>query len=252
MSRGWEWGPPGLETPTKVPGAKARYILATFCLLAIFGVPWCQRTFGDVDPFTGNRACPVIPSEARSWSVVGDMREGGEAANLQKWIARNPRKINNQYGAFCETLLHVAAQWGREDLAELLVAGGANVEALNEIDERPLHVAARYGRPTVAQLLLSRGADVGAGGRRANTPLHAASCGLGTQSNIAGRLHVAKLLLAAGADVNARERGSGFTPLRCATNYESRSTAMAELLFRHGADPTGADEPQIPASPSGR
>jgi len=216
--------------------------------VVVFGVPWCQNTFGYVDLDTGNRGCPVIPSEVRSWSVVGDMREPGEAANLQKWIARHPRQINKQYGAFCETLLHVAAKWGREDLADLLTAGGADVEAQNEIDERPLHVAAQHGRPTVVKLLVARGADVGASSWRVHTPLHAASCGLGGQENIAGRLEVAKLLLAAGADVNARERGSGFTPLRCATSYESRNAAMAELLLAHGADPRGADEPPIPGS----
>jgi ankyrin repeat protein len=249
MSRSWEWGPPGLETPTKVPGAKGPFIAAAFCLAVVFGVPWCQNTFGYVDLYTGNRGCPVIPSEVRSWSVVGDMREPGEAANLQKWIARHPRQINKQYGAFCETLLHVAAHWGREDLADLLIAAGADVEARNEIDERPLHVAAQYGRPTVVELLLARGADVGASGWRVHTPLHAASCGLGGQSTIGARLEIAKLLLAAGADVNARERGSGFTPLRCATSYESRNAAMADLLLAHGADLRGADEPPIPGSP---
>ena len=190
----------------------------------------------------------LIPSEVRSWSVVGDMRQPGEAANLEKWIARHPRQINKQYGAFCETLLHVAAKWGREDLADLLIAAGADVEARNEIDERPLHVAARYGRPTVVSLLLARGTNVGASGWRVHTPLHAASCGLGGQSNIEARLGIAKRLIAAGADVNARERGSGFTPLRCATSYESRNAAMAELLLAHGADPRGAEEPPIPGS----
>ena len=222
MSRSSEWGPPGLEIPTRVPRAKGPFVAAVFCLAIVFGVPWCQDNFGYIDLDTGNRGCPVIPSEVRSWSVVGDMREPGEAANLQKWIARHPRQINKQYGAFCETLLHVAAKWGREDLADLLIAAGADVEARNEIDQRPLHIAARYGRPTVVKLLLARGADVGASGWRVHTPLHAASCGLGSQSNIGSRVEVATLLLAAGADVNARERGSGFTPLRCATSYESR------------------------------
>jgi ankyrin repeat protein len=249
MSRSWEWGPPGLETPAKVPVAKSPFLAVAFCLAVIFGVPWCRNTFGYVDMYTGNRGCPVIPSEVRSWSVVGDMREPGEAANLQKWIARHPRQINKQFDAFCETLLHVAARWGREDLAKLLIAAGADVEARNEIDERPLHVAAKYGRPTVVKLLLTRGADVGASGWRVHTPLHAASCGLGGQSTIGARLEIAKLLLAAGADVNGREHGSGFTALRCATTYESRNAAMAELLLAHGADPRGADERPIPGSP---
>ena len=249
MTSSREWGPPGLETPTKVPRAKAPFIAAAFCLLVVFGVPWCQNTFGSVDLFTGNRACPVIPSEVRSWSILGDMRKPGEAEALQKWIARNPRKINKQYAAFCETLLHMAARWGREDLAELLINGAANLESTNELDERPLHVAARYGRPTVVKLLLARGAEVGATGPRASTPLHAAACGLGGQEEIDARIEAAKLLLAAGANVNAREYGSGFTPLRCATHNLGRNKAMADLLFAHGADPRGAEEPPIPGSP---
>src|SRR5687768_5642072 len=82
------------------------------------------------------------------------MLEPGEAASLQKWIARHPRQINQQYGAFCATLLHVAAQWGREDIVDMLIAAGADVEASNKLDERPLNVAAQYGRPTVVKRLL--------------------------------------------------------------------------------------------------
>ena len=231
-----------------VAGAKRSLIAAAFCLAVVFGVPWCQNTFGSVDLYTGNRACAVIPSPVRSWSVGGDRREPGQADSLQKWIARHPRQINKQYGAFCDTLLHVAAKWGRDDLADLLIAAGADVEARNELDQRPLHVAAQYGRPTVVKLLIARGADAGASSWRAHTPLHAASCGLGDQSTIEARIEIAKMLLAAGADVNARERGSGFTPLRCATSYESRNAGMAGLLLAHGADPRGDDEPPIPGS----
>ena len=245
MSRSWQWGPPGLETPKEVPGATGPYIAAAFCLVVVFGVPWCQNTFGSIDLDTGNRACPVIPSEIRSWSVGGDRREPGEAAALQKWVAGHPRQINKQYGAFCDTLLHVAAKWGREDLAEILVAAGANLEARNELDEPPLHVAAKNGRPTVVKLLVKQGADIEGRGPTGKTPLHAAACGLGGQSDGAARLEVASLLIGAGADVNARERYNGFTPLRCATHYESRDAGMADLLYAHGADPKGAEEPPV-------
>jgi len=248
MSPGWEWGPPGLETPTKRPIRKGPLIGVAFCLVIVFGVPWCQNTFGSRDLFTGNRSCPVIPSEVRSWSVLGDRRNDGETDTLQKWIARHPHQINKQYGAFCDTLLHVAAKWGREDLADLLIAGGADLEALNEIDERPLHVAAKHGRHTVVKLLLSKGADVSGRGGNGDTPLHAAACGLGGQSNSEGRLEVARLLLEAGANVNAKS-SSGFTALRCATHYESRNEAMHRLLASHGADPRGAEEPPIPGNP---
>jgi ankyrin repeat protein len=52
-----------------------------------------------------------------------------------------------------------AAEHGRQDLVEMLVTYGVNVnEAKNE--ERALHVAAKYGKDKVVKILLERGADV--------------------------------------------------------------------------------------------
>ena len=235
-----DWGPPGLETPTSHAGL-VRLAAAAVGLAVALGIPWCQENVGSIDMMTGNRACGGAPSEIRVWSGNHHTRRPGEAANLQKWIQQNPGRINRQYGAFCETPLHSAARFGREDLADLLIAAGANVEARNELDERPLHASATYGHPTVAKLLLARGADVNARGPGEKTALHAAACGVGLPSDVEGRIEVAKLLLAAGADVNVRESGSGFMPLRCATSWESRNTAMADLLLSHGADPRGAE-----------
>ena len=240
-----DWGPPGLDTTA--PRVNKRMVGAVaFCLVISIGVPWCTKNVGYVDYFTWHRSCGDPPSEIRIWISPYHTRTAEEANALRKWTARHPGRINSQYDAFCNTPLHLAARVGREDLAEVLLAAGADVEARNKIDERPLHVAATYGRPTVAKLLLARGADVSARVRGRKTPLHAAACGLGTLSDIDERIEVAKLLLAAGADVNAREPGNGFTPLRCAVSYESRSTAMAELLFAHGADSRGAEEPPPP------
>jgi hypothetical protein len=201
--------------------------------MVVIGVPWCQARFGSFDPLTGNRTCGDAPSEIRVWSFNNHTRTTEETVNLQKWITRNPRRINAQYGAFCETALHLAARFGREDLADALIGAGADVEALSKRDERPLHKSAAYGHPNVVRLLLARRADVNAGDRMGETPLHAAANGLGNQSNIAARIEVAKLLLSAGANVNAQAR-NGFTPLRSATTSDSRN-AMAALLRSHGA-----------------
>ena len=247
-----DWGPPGFETPTSDSGSRRIVVVAAFSLVVMIGVPWCHENIGSVDLLTGNRTCGAAPSEIRVWAFEHHTRRPEEAENLQKWIGRNPRRINRQYGAFCNTPLHLAARFGREDLAGLLIAAGADVEARNELDERPLHTSATYGRPAVVQLLLARGAGVDARGPGGKTPLHAAASGLSDQSNIGARMKVARLLLAAGADVNARQPGSGFTPLRYATSYESRNSQMAELLFAHGADPRGAQEPPSPAASRAR
>jgi len=236
-----DWGPRGLET-TPPPVNKRLLVMTAFSLVTVIGVPWCTENVGSIDLMTGNRSCPAAPAEITMWAGNYHTRRVEEVVALQKWIARHPGRINKQYGAFCDTPLHLAAKFGREDLAEPLIAAGADLEARNELNVRPLHVAATHGEPAVAKLLLTRGADINARGPSGKTPLHDAACGLGTQSRIQGRIEVARLLLAAGADVNARQPGSGFTPLRYAMAYESRNTNMAALLFAYGADASGAEE----------
>jgi hypothetical protein len=236
-----DWGPPGLET-TSPPVNKVWLTLVAVCLVAVIGVPWCQENVGYIDLMSGDRGCGAAPPEIRIWAFHHHTRSAEELVNLQRWTARHRGRVNNRYGAFCDTPLHFAARFGREDLADTLIAAGADVEAQNELHERPLHLSATYGQPAVVKRLLAGGADVEARGPAGKTPLHAAALGLGGQSNIDGRIEVARLLLAAGASVNARQPGSGFTPLRYATSFESRNTAMADLLFAHGAEPPDAAE----------
>jgi len=217
----------------------ARVAAIVICLAIALGIPWCYEHVGSINPLRGTRACGVAPAEIRAWSRNYQSRRPEEAVDLRNWMTSHPDRIDKRYGAFCDTPLHLAARFGREDLADLLIAGGANVEALNEHDERPLHVAAAHGRPAVAKLLLARGADVNAPGPAGKTPLHAAAFGVGVPSDVDARTDVAKLLLAAGADVNARQPGNGFTPLRYAKS--AGTTVMVDLLLAHGADPRGAE-----------
>jgi ankyrin repeat protein len=201
------------------------------------GVPFCQTIVSDMH---ANRGCGAPPIEIRLWAWAYDNRGPEGALNLRLWIARHPRRINRQYGESCDTPLHYTARFGREDLAELLIAAGADVEARNQRDERPLHISATHGHPTVVKQLLARRADVNARGPDGKTPLHAAALGLGGQSNVNARLEVTKLLLAAGADANARD-DRGFTPLRYAMALEGVNTPIADLLLAHGGDPRGAE-----------
>jgi ankyrin repeat protein len=95
-----------------------------------------------------------------------------------------------------------------------------------------LHLAAFFGRREMAALLIDRGAPIDARSRqtrfaRENTPLHAAAANRQTA--------VAELLIERGADVNARD-GSGFTPLGLAAN--SRNDLLISALLEHGASIT--------------
>jgi ankyrin repeat protein len=93
----------------------------------------------------------------------------------------------------------------------------------------PLHLASFFGRKEVASVLLAHGADVNARSRstrfaKENTPLHAAAANK--------QIALAELLLAHGADVNARD-GSGYTPLALAAN--GKNDLLVVILLEKGA-----------------
>ncbi|MDA9981638.1 ankyrin repeat domain-containing protein [Gammaproteobacteria bacterium] len=166
------------------------------------------------------------------------------------------------------TALHRAANTGQTDVAELLIANGADVDAKTAgFLYTPLFWAVRRGHRAMAELLINMGANVNATDARASTPLHFAAM----QGDIgivrlllensavvyvktlsgdypgetplhttafAGHEEIAELLLAHGADVNATDQYI-YTPLR--RTVDQGHLTLAELLIEHGADITTTD-----------
>ena len=77
------------------------------------------------------------------------------------------------------TALVHAAQYGHKEIADLLIANGANVNAKNESSFTPLHGAAMLGYMEITELLITNGADVNAklesGEGKGDTPLDMAT-----------------------------------------------------------------------------
>lgn len=73
--------------------------------------------------------------------------------------------------------LHLAAWFGQVGAAELLLARGADVEAVadNGTGLRPLHSAAAGGHTVIVHLLLDRGADIEAAQAGGVRPIHSAA-----------------------------------------------------------------------------
>ena len=88
--------------------------------------------------------------------------------------------------------MHKAALSGLKNVAELLLAHKADVNARDSDGKSPLHLAAEAGYKDVVELLLTNGADVNAKDNSSMTPLHFAAQ--------AGHQGVAELLLAQKAD----------------------------------------------------
>jgi hypothetical protein len=211
----------------------AQIVAVIVAFIAVIGMQWCFESVGTYDLMTGNRSCGKPPRVVAVWNYRNHARRSDERANLEAWATRNPSSMQSWYTAFCRTPLHLAAEFGREDLAPVLIAAGADVNARDKRDERPLHLAAEYGNVAVARVLLDRGADVNARGRMDRRPLHAAADGLSGTQNVDGRLRVAQLLIGRGANVNAKVRGGGFTPEWYAERNGSQ--AIAELLRASGS-----------------
>lgn len=142
------------------------------------------------------------------------------------------------------TALHLAAQYGNENAARVLLEHGANVHARtvppkDDLIGRkfaggrtPLHWAAVEGHDAVVELLLDHHADPGAKNTTYRTPLQ--------EAIMHGNELVARILIKRGAPIDDQD-DEAWTPLHQASyavgrlNAQTGQAAIAELLLDSGA-----------------
>lgn len=122
-----------------------------------------------------------------------------------------------------ETLLHSVAYAGHTHIAELLLAYGAEVNAIDQYRFTPLRRTVEQGHLAMTELLINKGADIVTRDSNGLTLLHVVAR--------TDYVDIARLLITGGVDVNAMDR-SGFTPLDYAQGGE---TKMVETLEQVGA-----------------
>jgi ankyrin repeat protein len=100
----------------------------------------------------------------------------GNEERLRDLLAHDP-SLAASYSADGWTPLHLAAYFGNRGAAEVLIAAGArpNARSRNVMQNAPLHAAAAGKSLEVARLLLANGADVNAMQEGGWTALHAAA-----------------------------------------------------------------------------
>lgn len=123
------------------------------------------------------------------------------------------------------TPLMYAAYIGHDNIANLLLEAGVNVNATTGKGLTPLMLAASCGNESIAYFLLQQGAELELKDLRGWTALlHCTST---------GHQQMVKFLLDNHANVNVREPGSGFTPLMEAA--ASGHEIIVQYLLDHGA-----------------
>ncbi len=130
-----------------------------------------------------------------------------------------------------------ALQWAayRDDLelADLLIAAGANPKIPNREGATAMQLASQRGSAAMLEKLINAGASVNEREGNGETPLMLAARN--------GNLEALSLLLKRGADVNAKESLRGTTALMWAV--EQKHTDAVKLLIEHGANVSVASSP---------
>ncbi len=150
-----------------------------------------------------------------------------ESQEILELLIANGADVNakNEYRW---TPLHNAALEANKEIVELLIANGADVNAKTNYGETPLHKALYEKRKEIIELLIAKGADVNAENQFGWTPLYRARW----------NKEIMELLIVKGADVNAKDK-DGETPLHTAASISNKE--VVELLIAKGVDVNAKD-----------
>jgi ankyrin repeat protein len=173
---------------------------------------------------------PEISPEGRAEDSLHEAAMNGKLDKARALLKANPDLVfsHASYGSL--TPLQFAAEYGHKDVAELLLANKAEVEAKSYGDWTPLLSAVFGGHKDLVELLLKDKANVNYKEQAGRSALHVAA-----ENGYTG---IAALLLANQADVNATNR-DGLTPLHLAVALGHKD--LMELLLTNNADVNAKD-----------
>jgi ankyrin repeat protein len=176
---------------------------------------------------------------------IFDAIDSGKIDKVRSILNKHPEacRSKDKYG---DTPLHKAAQRGTVDMAVLLIAKGADVNAIAKNHMTPLmYLSLPYFKESpsykkFAELLIAKGARIDIKEGTGRTALHWAAS--------VGRIGVAEVLVSHGAELNAKD-AMGCTPLHLAAGQDApgqidqhiapqiaQHIKVERLLIQKGAD----------------
>jgi ankyrin repeat protein len=180
---------------------------------------------GNHTPLGWSGMTPEIPAGGKGEGSLHEAAFNGKLEKAKALIEANPDMVNSHASYAEQTPLHIATEFGHKDVAELLLANKADVEAKAHGGWTPLLNAVFGGHKDMVELLLANKADVNYQEEAGRSPLHVAA------EN--GYTEIAALLLTNGANVNAKCR-DGYTPMHVAAVFGSKD--LVDLLVANKAE----------------
>ncbi len=120
------------------------------------------------------------------------MKTKVRSTTIQQFVARSYNSFNHNFAAF--SILNAFTR--HSTIVKLLLAAGANKDAVNEDNQTPLYIAAKEGHTSIVKELLASNVNVNIHDDFGQTPLFMAVWN--------NRRTITALLLDAGADVCKR------------------------------------------------
>ncbi len=128
-----------------------KILLATIAAMVLVGCGESQQT--SPQPETGSQTAPI--------NSIHDAAKKGDIEAIKQYLADNANV--NSKDSKGMTPLHAAAIRNHKEIAQLLIAEGADVDCRAESDDTtPLHQAAGGGHKSVCELLIQNGSDINA------------------------------------------------------------------------------------------
>jgi len=145
----------------------------------------------------------TLISQAAAETDLGRAVLSGEIAEVRVSLEKGAN-VNEKDSQFGTTPLHMAAFYGRTEIAKLLLRSKADINAVDNEGETPLLAALANNQKEMGELLINRGAKVNVMTKKGWTPLHFA-VSLKDEDLV-------RLLVEKGADLGAKT-SEGSTPL---------------------------------------
>jgi hypothetical protein len=105
---------------------------------------------------------------------IHDAARSGDVKTVEALLKAHPDLVSSKEEKYGQTPLHIAAFSDRIEVAKLLIANKADVNAQASNGATPLHLAAAKGNKDIVELLLASKADINAVDHDGWSPLHSA------------------------------------------------------------------------------